>query len=454
VGVPFDDTWSPGIYRGAETVNADALWAENVYITGDVAVGTGKTLTVPAGVVVTFVPTDQNADGVGDWKIDRQAGTLQVTGSEANPVLFTVLGAVPVGGGYQAIDGTDVGATNLTWTVLEKGRTNLRATAGSMTLTDVTTRNALQHGLALWNQATLSATRLTAEGNGLHGVHLRDSGARTLNYLTAENNEAWGVYLENATGATNAVTNSTLKTNTLGGLYGVASKCAVGHSNLTYNGFGIKFEGNSSGAITANNIKYNDYEGVLLAFGSGGNPTNTVTGNNVFGNAALKGGIVETVNLSASQTNYGTKTSTTFSAGTEVLEYLKSSYSESDYYDYYVQGYVKSSSGSTLVSYSYATGTQWYSVGSSSVTDVYATTSVGTSGYSGTTTVEKVFYHKSTAEPARNIEMSVIIPSGQIDAKANYWGATDVSTRVVQAETNTVDFSGFKTTSIVDCGPQ
>ena len=442
-------------------MNADTAWTENVYITGNVTVGAGKTLTVPSGVVVTFVPTDQDGDGAGDWNLNRQDGTLRAVGTEQNPVLFTVLGTMPALGGYSAVEGSGgSGTTDLSWTVFEKGRTNLRASAGAVTLTDVTTRNAVEQGLSITGGATASITRLTAESNGKNGVYLQGSGARTLNYLTAQNNLAWGVYLDGASGATNAVTNSTLKSNTLGGLYTTNSKCAIGHSNITYNGYGIRADGTSSGAITANNIKYNDFEGVMLAFSGSGNPSCTVNGNNLFGNAALKGGIVEAPALSASSSgsSSGTYNSSLFSAGTEIIEFVKAGYSESDYdYYNYENGYIIGKPGDVEITHwTYSASTAWTNIAGWNATGVLARVTDNTSSYYGTATIDKVFYHKSTAEPARNIEMSVVIPSGSIDAKGNYWGVfgSDVNARIVLAESGTVDSQGATSSSIAGCGPQ
>jgi len=457
VGVAFDETWSVGPYRGGDTLNADTAWTSDVFVTGNIDVASGRTLTVSPGVTVTFVPTDEDGNNQGDWAIDRGAGTLRVDGSSSQPVLFTTLGTVPSGGGYRYVGsaGSLAGTTTVTWGIFEKGRVGLQVGGGTGTVTDTVLRNNKDDGLHVSGGASLTGTRLTAEDNLGDGVQV--NATAVLSYLTTRRNAGWGAQWVNTRNATNAITDSTISNNTAGGVFLDASQVLVDHDNISYNGYGVRLRGQSSGNVTYNNIIYNTNDGVFVAFAGAQQPTNLVNSNNIYGNGTQLGGYATTISASVSTTSSynGTSDGTPWSAGSDVIEFVKAGYSEYDY-NSSQSGYVVTSTGTTLLSFSSDVTLAWNDIASSNATSVKGRVSDGSSSYYGSTTVSAVFLHKTTVTPARIVEMSAVLRTAGFDAKGNYWGifGAEVSGRIVQADTSIVDFSGFRSSAVDPCGPR
>ncbi|MEM6931006.1 MAG: right-handed parallel beta-helix repeat-containing protein, partial [Myxococcota bacterium] len=135
-------------------------------VQGDVTVLAGATLTIQAGAEVRFASTDATSAGADANRVEIIVdGTLDVTGTPANPVRFVA----------------DVGTSTQTWY-------GIRVSAGgTATLTDLELRDSI------------------------HGV--RSLGSTTITGLTALNNSSSGVWAE--AGAT-LVTDSDITDSTYG----------------------------------------------------------------------------------------------------------------------------------------------------------------------------------------------------------------------------------------------
>ena len=461
VGVPFDAAFDTGIYYGGETLSGDVTWNQDVYVTGDVAIATGGSLTVAEGVTVTFVAVDQDGDHAGDFDLDRAAGTLTVLGAPAAPVTFTSLGAPLAGGDYEWLEGSGNGTTQMDWAIIEKAQCGLVSGAGSTTLQDVTVQDTRDCGIRLAGTAALTMTRGTLQRAATHGLTAKTSGAISLDGVHVTDNAGWGLRFDSCHHVSNHATNLLVEKNTDGGVLLRHSDVALDHSHLKFNGFGLWTEGMSKGAVTANDILFNTREGVVASRFGGNHPSTVVNGNNIFGNATAQALDQAAVSISASVSSAasGTDTSPYWAtpSGLPILTFL-ASYSEtggSSSYPY-VSGSVQGSGGTAIVGFTNTTSANWYDAWDRQTHQLRAEVVDGTSGAGGTTSVTKViFLGPTTEDPPRLVEMTVQFSSGTFDAKGNYWGVfPDVASRVQEFTVGTADYTGFKSTQVSGTGPQ
>jgi hypothetical protein len=258
VGVAYDATWDKGNTWGGTILDAATTWSSDIFVTGDVTIAAGGSLTIDPGVTVTFVPTDQDGDGIGDFALVRAAGDLTVNGSPVSPVTFDVLGTVPGGGGYRAVEGTDSGTTTITNATLQDGKHGIHSTAGATSLTSVTVTDTSDHAVWIAGSGSLTASALTTTGAAGTGLYLQGSGLMDVDGLAATLNSDWGVWFGSTSNAANVVTNATITDNGLGGVLSTSGKGSVTHSNVRQNrGYGFKLVGNGAGTISDNVIYYN-----------------------------------------------------------------------------------------------------------------------------------------------------------------------------------------------------
>lgn len=451
---PFDATWSLGDVRGAETITTTTTWDTDVFVSGDVTIAAGGTLTIAPGVTVTFVPTDKDGDAIGDWRIDRAAGALSAVGSAESPILFTSLGAVPTGGAFVGLVGSGAGTSTITYAKIENARDAVAQTQGTTTLSHVDALDSARNGLRV-TAGAVSWDYGTVSGSGQEGIYASTVGATLYDHLTVDNNANFGLLIQSAT-TKGTLRNSTITHNTLGGLRLVNAALDVTSNHFKYNGYGVQLEGTTSGAVTLNDILYNERDGVFALFNGSGGPASTVTSNNIYGNATVDGSFVETTTVAVSTTaaNGGTFTSaTTYTTGGPTIAFVKATYSEFD--SSYVEGGLYGSNGAAVVSWSTA-DSGWYDIRSGATASIVAKVADGhASSYYGSASASRVFFVKQTTSPARFVEMAAVLKSGSINATGNYWGTfPDVPSRVVEADNGTINYTGFKSVQVPGTGPQ
>ncbi len=458
VGEAFDDTFDTGIYHGGETLSEATTWGDDVFITGDVIVN-GGSLTVAEGVTLSFVPTDQDADGRGDHEIQRKDGDLSFAGTEASPVTLTVLGDMPPGGGYGVVEpsgGSRTGDVTYTHTLVEKAICGLSAAFGSHTLSDVTFQDNVLCAVDLTGSAALSATRVQALRTGADAISARTSGVVSVDRLTCTSNGGWCLAFEESTSSVNAVQNSDIAENTAGGILLVKSRAHIHHNNIKRNGYGLWIAGSSSGTIEANNILYNSKEGIVAATRDRSHPSPVITGNNVFGNSSTEALLLASPNLSVSTDRSSTsdRGSTAYSPpdGADVLA-ARVSYSETATSS--LTGYLRTSSNATLETFSSATTAHWFDLSDHRPSSVKLYIVDDNQYGSASMSLPDVLYSASSANPDRTVEMTVFYSSGSLNAQDNYWGVfPEVEPRVQEIQMGTVDYTGFKSAEIPGAGPQ
>ena len=167
---------------GGSTILADTVWtaANSPYlITGDVTVQSGVTLTILEGVEVLFLAnTDDQV--AGDEPYDSELivnGTLNVAGSEVNPVVFTSSNREPLTGDWGGIRINNNGAS-FDYATIEYSAYGIYA-------------NGLSSG------QTLAISRSIIQHNGNYGVRNQGYGSNGTVHITDSqiiNNNGTGIY--------------------------------------------------------------------------------------------------------------------------------------------------------------------------------------------------------------------------------------------------------------------
>ncbi|MBM4389057.1 MAG: right-handed parallel beta-helix repeat-containing protein, partial [Deltaproteobacteria bacterium] len=336
-GVPFDSNWTKGPYYGGEYLAGDTTWLTDIFITGDLTITSGKTLTISEGVNVLFANVDQNKDGTGDYGIFVSGGGLVVNGTSGNPVTFTVYGATKSPKSWDVVEIAGGGASsNVANAIFEYGNAGLRLQSGTHQLNAVTSRYQSSHGFQFISGTSLAADKLTASENGGDGIYLSNFSNATIDHSTITKNGGNGVSFYNST--TNLkLKNSTITYNAASGLLQQKSGVSVDHCNINYNGTGVKYAGNSTGSLGYCNVKYNNNEGIFLQTLDSYSPSPAINNNNVYGNSVIEGGKFADPGVSVSTTgsDYMTKASSPYTTpANQKIHYFQANYSEYDY-DYY-----------------------------------------------------------------------------------------------------------------------
>ena len=221
-----DETWTPA--------NGDIL------VTGDVVAPQGTTLTIAAGTVVRFAPTDDRSSGDPDiCELLADGGSIVIEGTEGAPVLLRPDGDQTHGGqwGGVRIDQSGGGSLTARHCTLEYGTrgihyqldqgtagvaidhvvvrgasgdgiyVNLANATGSVWVTELAVENCSGRGamaLLSGGSGTLEIDRATVQGGGDSGFRLDviDGGDwdLSLKNLVATDNSVHGVLLQALTG--------------------------------------------------------------------------------------------------------------------------------------------------------------------------------------------------------------------------------------------------------------
>ena len=259
VGVPFDGSWSTGPYY-AGTLPAATRWSGNVYVSGDVTVPAGGTLTIDPGTHVWFSPMDQNADGLGDYVLTA-TGMVDANGTLADPVLFAPDDPTPTPGDYEGLVLNGAGST-LDYTHVRYGDFGYRVAANA-TIQDGRVLNSRQDGLRVTaGRATLR--RMLVASNGGDGVNV--TGAVTIedSYLN-ENGDA-GLYTESSTASS-------------------VSFCEINGNFAS----GLEVAGAGNLTATSSLVTFNGGAGAFVYSLGAQNPTFSISQSNLFGNANSDG---------------------------------------------------------------------------------------------------------------------------------------------------------------------
>ncbi len=428
VGVPFDETWSTGPYY-AGSLAADINWADTVYVSGDINVPANVTLTVAEGTTVLFAPVDQDANGLGDYGIDV-SGTMNVSGVQANQVIFRPDDPMPATGDWDRI--------------------RIRAGASALNYA------VIQHAdVALQVESNATITRCTLRDTRSHAVSI-PSGAPTFRYTTVQRAGAHGYLVAGNPTLEDSTTTESVEN----GIHQTGGTVTVRNSNFTTNRrHGIEVDGAAVLNVTASNFTFNGMPGIFAYSRHDAHATVTLAGSNLFGNADTDGRELGSVlqlqagGLPLSAVSGGGEVQSTLNiAPTEAFQaYISFNEVESG------QGYLRNGlTNAALASYSSSTST-WVSL----------------DGFPGVTSIRVGATRLSCCNPAsmtlstlrtrlrgvRQVEFSggdFSPRPAPFNLRGNYWGIFPVAIggRIRESRANSIDFSGFVNNAIVGTGPR
>lgn len=470
VGVAYGSTWDNGPYWGGTTLTKDETWSGTIYVTGNLTVPAGKTLTIAAGTKVDVVRFDQDANGIGDFYIGVQ-GKLLSAGSNASPVVITEHGNIKKSGAWDTIEiNGGSAATDLKHTIIEYANTGLKAGAGAHSLADVEVRHSKGRGLS-FIVTQMNAKGINLHDNGAEGLHLHASKG-TYDELTVSSNGASGIFVgQYSLGLT--IKNSTIEKNAGAGVLVHHGKANISFCTIKSNALGVHFRGQAGGSLKRSNVLYNQGEGILLTADVAQQPSPVIggtaqDGNNIYGNSVSAGGVLANANLTAQSSSSASipvtkgpwqppESSKTVDG--KVVKYrpiivaMRVSYSESDSSSNYIRGYVRkdSASGAELFSASSNVSARWYDIEDYKTSALYAIVTDTYYSRYGTVSVQQTFYR------ADNVlkELSAITGSGKVDCKGNYWGVfPDVQKMFTLSRSDAIDYQGFVGGEKSGNGPQ
>ena len=221
----------PGNYLiGPQSATSTTLTAGATYeVIGVVFVGTGKSLTIPAGATLRF------HGALTRLVID---GTLSIQGVSGNPVTLTT-GRTPAARGH--------------WS-----------------------------GVLFRNGSTTSVIEQASIEWAVRGVELVAGAAATVRNSTIRNFSDTGIYLTSSTAATLINGNVIDNLNDTGMCLFLSTASPVIQGNTLRNcQYGLRLSGNSTAAVNGNNIIHSNLYGI---YASSGTPLPVVTGNQIFAN--------------------------------------------------------------------------------------------------------------------------------------------------------------------------
>ena len=467
VGELFDGSWSTGIYKaGPQTT---ATWSGTIYVTGDTSIAAGQAITLAAGTHVLFVDHDQDGDNAGDFTFTAN-GKLDASGAAGTEVLISGQGT-PTGDVFQSVvlSGSSGEASAWGHVIVEHARNGvtLRGNSGlsnvtvhggtgdgisifsaAPTLTDVSVDGAGDDGIVLDNADSAQLLRVTSELNGGDGIEVGNgSTGLSLGYITSRQNTGHGLHVRG--GSTPAVADSTLRQNNGHGARVLDSSPNISYSLLTYNhGAGLSIEGSGSTDAQHNVIKYNDDTGAAIWSAASGTPTPTLQYSNIYGNAVVGANLVNHVDTSATLVASiagGDATSSTYSAPAgSTIRSVRVTYSEGqDNSSNYVYARLLNGSTSATIQQFDGSFSGWIML-PAGVTSLRVSVHDGWT-YSATDTITVNVSEVTGFVSSPAYELAAVTQSGTTLAKFNYWtfNAGDVPTKIFQARTNSVDYTGY-----------
>ncbi len=266
-GLPYLSDQTVGLHGTLWIPTTLAVAASPYTVAGDLTVAPGVTLTIPAGVTLSFAASDVMGAGANTGRAEFQvAGTLIADGTAAAPIVF--VGASASAGSWYGVDllpsATASVLDNLQISYPIFGISH-RAT-GANALSAITVTAASTAGLyAVAGAAAVDGLVVIGNGTTTNGVLVGATGSAALTNCIIRNAGSYGARFEpTLAGRTLALTNCTLNAN---GSHGVSTAAASG----------------AAGTVTiTNSIVTNQSWGVVRGDAS----TVTVTYSDVWGNSS------------------------------------------------------------------------------------------------------------------------------------------------------------------------
>ncbi|HMR76354.1 MAG TPA: right-handed parallel beta-helix repeat-containing protein, partial [Polyangiaceae bacterium] len=255
---------------GGNVINQTWSPAGSPYIVqGDVTVPAGAFLTIQAGTTVQFATSDSQVAGRSTSKVELSVhGTLTVSGTSGNPVIFQSQTGSTQGSWYGLIVENDATGASIAGAEIRHATYGVLNEKSGTTLSVVdTTVQTNQYGIYL-SDGSPTLTRLLATGNQ-YGVYAIAPGSPSINDSQFLTNTSYGVYAYASSGKSGTVSidKCTFDKN---GSYGIYTNRSSSTAALTVN---VK------NSVITNHTSYGVYRG-----GSSYPATVTITYSNIWGN--------------------------------------------------------------------------------------------------------------------------------------------------------------------------
>ncbi len=266
-------------------IRNDTTWARFAYVSADLKIDAGKTLTIEPGTVIYFAPDDNDNQYDPTVLEFRVEGELIAEGTVSNPIEFKSLSENPQPGDWAGIQVFgNTGSASLSYCNVSDAYHGIKSYR-PVQIAHSNFANCEVHGIYLEGSGANGSqiSSCTANGNGscgimfndcdnvtvgsseansnYHGVWLTSSNPGAVNYTSAkyntsngiradncyydfshcyvEDNDQQGMYLTNTRGT---ISNCKIWKNSANGIYCVGSTCdpAVDHSKIEQNQVGVR----------------------------------------------------------------------------------------------------------------------------------------------------------------------------------------------------------------------
>jgi parallel beta-helix repeat protein len=252
-------------------IRSDTTWASFAYVSGDIKIDEGKTLTIEPGTTIYFAPEDNDNTydpTVVEFRVD---GTLIAEGTESNPIVFKSLSQDPQPGDWSGLQiiGTAASAS-LAYCDVSDGFMGVKSKR-PVEVSHCNISNCQIFGIYLLDSGANGSeiSDCTMTGNGGSGIWIYSSDNVSVSGCTCDNNPR-GIWLGSSTGS--SIQNTVLKSSLTDGL-----KASDG-SSIMINGCTIESNGqqgiylsNSNASISHTKIWKNTANG-LYCTGALSNP--------------------------------------------------------------------------------------------------------------------------------------------------------------------------------------
>ena len=238
------------IAGGNVTTQTWTLAGSPYVLSGDVVVPAGATLTIEAGVEVQSGTTDGQGGGLDSGEVEFTInGSLEVQGTEAEPVVFRSTGS-GAGAWYGIVVGSTATGVSIQHAEVHDAQYGIRGAAawsGSDLLVTTASQGAIY-------QTAGNATLVRVEASrSRYGMVAGTTGVLDVDGCVVHHNTSYGLYFNNNVARTHVVDHCTVADNGSYGMYGYNSASGT-VSVLVRN------------SIVAHNPNYGIYDGRLADF--------------------------------------------------------------------------------------------------------------------------------------------------------------------------------------------
>ena len=136
---------------GTITANT-TIWNDRVYVSGDLTIAPGKTLTIEPGTIVYFAAEDDNDSGIDPSRVALEVqGTLIAEGTAENPIIFKSFSDEPFPGDWFGIYFSNENASGtLSHCKVQDARYGVQSKT-TIHISDCEITNCLTAGVYMWD---------------------------------------------------------------------------------------------------------------------------------------------------------------------------------------------------------------------------------------------------------------------------------------------------------------